>query len=63
MKTLKMEIHKMGIQIEELAEQSQEKVMEANRLRADLRKANARYLQVRQECSDLAQESKGATED
>ncbi|XP_026773879.2 coiled-coil domain-containing protein 160 homolog [Pangasianodon hypophthalmus] len=61
-KTLKMEIHKMGVQLEELAKQSQEKAMEANRLRAEMRKANARYCQIRQECSDLAQELKSVKE-
>lgn len=61
-KTLKMENHKRGVQLEELAQQSQEKAMEANRLRADLRKANAGFRQIKQECSDLGQELKRVKE-
>lgn len=44
-KTLKIEIYKMCVQLEELAKQSQEKAMEENRLSADLRKANG-YHQI-----------------
>lgn len=36
--------------------------MEANRLRADLRKSNAGSRQIRQECTDLAQELKRVKE-
>lgn len=61
-KTLKMEMSKMGVQLEDLAYQSQEKALEAIRLRADLRKASAGYLQLKQECSDLVQELKRVKE-
>lgn len=56
MKTLKIEIYKMCVQLEKLAKQNQEKAMEENRLTADLRKDNGyhqisnRRLSVQRKC-------------